>query len=207
MKKYTNLEIELIACSNMGGGDQGFYSINKTSFLHPEDSFPSKFWGISGGIEIVVDGYFSIYRSTQYYLLVSVADFLLTTLYNLKPVVLDTEKAFFNAYPQDIIDLESVDVYKSILRFEKNDNSSIKLSRFPSMPTIKEMSRYPKFFDNVIIDSDVWARECAFALDDYFNYFDKTVLGFFAKQEQTDAKKIDLMKRYVEMWYMIKKQL
>jgi hypothetical protein len=62
----NSIEIHVLYSSRTNRECSFFEIIKNEMFLNSEHEQPSGFWGLDGGLEIVINGYCSIFRSTDF---------------------------------------------------------------------------------------------------------------------------------------------
>jgi hypothetical protein len=147
-----------------------FEIVNDKIPLELSDSEPVGFWGIGGGLEIVINGYCSIFRSTDFNHLVKATSFLIHSMYWIK----GRDSDWFDAddtYPDDVV-LRTTN--KNMLRLKSNDQETLVLS-YTAVENTYQKKRGNKFFNDIILSKEYWLAACEQALREYFEVLHKVV--------------------------------
>lgn len=159
-----NKSIEIyVLYSPLNSYEYSFFEIvNENMPLAVGDYEPSGFWGINGGLEIVINGYCSIFRSTDFHYLVRATSFLLQSLYWLKG-----EKSHWFDVDDDYPDDVSVRTTgRNVLLLKNIDESNVELSFISANNESTE--RGLRYFNNIVINKDQWCSAVHIALSEYF---------------------------------------
>lgn len=192
MRVINNIEIFVIYSSNTGREKFFFDIVRQEDIMDIEHYTPKGFWGIDGGIEIVIDGYCSIFRSTDFHYLVKATSFLLHSLYwtqSKKSEWFDVD----DDYPDDIV-LRNTN--NDLLRIGKGNENELIIS-YTSVSENYLKVRGDRFFENILISQDAWINACKQALSEYFDM----LLKITQDNPREDSSKT--MMNYYYVWQNI----
>ncbi len=196
--EVKKIDIHIIFESNESGQDTFFDIIhnNAGSAWEFYELDPEGFWGLSGGIEIVINGFNSIFRSTDFHYLLKPVSFLLHTLYYIK----DLENTWFDKdelYPDSIL-LKTTG--QNILKLDKV-RENVKLSFLNQQGhTVKSIRGDQRYFDDIYIDSKLWHNATHIALEEYFISLLQIVKVF------PDSKTSNVMMNFHKVWHDLNEQ-
>lgn len=175
------------------------YEIRKgMDILFPEYRKIENFWNLEGGIEVTVNGCFTIINTIEFHYLSDICYFLLCNLYLCKGMSFDPDKLFFDLPLDGVIILKVHDWAENYIKVDTNLDKNIKLSLTCNHPD-KRTTRYLRTFDEVIINKELWLREVYNTLCDYFYVYEP----IYKDLENPD----EMYTRYLELWYLIKNEI
>lgn len=194
MEKVTALEIQLLYSSSTG--EFTFYKIRNgnATFDFYEDCVKN-FWNISGGIELLINGTYSVYRSVDFEYLAKPVDFLLESL----RMIYGFEHNFsFVTYRSDIVYLRPMGYSKLELFIQKD---VVLLSNNSLGPAYQSSYRNSRLFSQITIDKKMWVDQVCLALEDYF-YF----LEYYITNSDIEITE-DFYLKELQYWNYIKKYI
>ncbi len=187
MSPTNKLEIFFLYCSNSRGEDISFTEIvQQKNILDGEDIEPSNFWGISGGVQILVNNYNTVFRSVNFHYLVKATNFLIHSLYWIKGIQNDRFDSD-DDYPNDVVVRTTSN---ELLRLRSNSEKEVVLS-FSHSERNHIWQRGDRYFENIIINKDDWYNASKLALSEYFEVLlravqsnpndstSKTMMGYY----------------------------
>ncbi|MEO7213590.1 hypothetical protein [Mucilaginibacter sp.] len=147
-----------------------FFEIVKGMPLDLKDYEVSNFWGVDGGIEIVVNGYCSIHKNTDFHYLVEATNFLIRSLYWLQGKKSDRFDVD-DDYPNDVVVRTTGN---KLLLLKDINEREISLS-FTSLENNDVNARGVRYFENILIAKSDWSAAVKLALSEYFEVLLKVV--------------------------------
>lgn len=157
-------------------------------YLENDELSPEFFWGASGGFEIIVDGYKSIFKGTEFYVSLEAIDFLLNSISFLKGEL--ASENYDTEFPNSL-------VFKfqngNFIKLSKINEEVVSLSYLPADQKI-ETIRANRFFKDEFLSGNDWLEGVMLALDEYFKVLIKIV------QENAAAPQAKILDKYVAEW-------
>jgi hypothetical protein len=189
-----NLEINIFYASR-GGREITFTDIaNSSDCMDLEDYEAEAFWMLTGGFQVTLDGYKTIFRSSDFHYLVKATSFLIHSLYWIKNKTSD----WFDkddTFPNDVI-VKSTG--GNLVRLQSINDDELKFSHTP--PNEKHLvKRGDRFFAGAIIHKKEWFIQTNVALKEYFD-----TLSFVVDKSEK-SKTSEVMIEYYEVWKAISK--
>jgi hypothetical protein len=188
---YRQLEINILYYSRTGR-ETTFTDIkNGKDSMDLEDYVPNCFWMLMGGFQVTIDGYKTIFNSSDFHYLVKAASFLIHSQYWIKGKLSD----WFDkddTFPNDVIVRSTGD---NLVRLQKNDVNFLKLSYTPKEP--HPYKRGERFFNEEIVEKIQWFQQTDIALSEYFDI----LLHVVDQNENTETSKT--MLDYYAVWKAI----
>ena len=174
-------------------GEISFTDIaNQNNSMDSEDYKPESFWGLTGGFQVTIDDYKTIFSSTDFHYLVKATSFLIHSMYWIK----DKKSEWFDTddtFPNDVI-VKSTD--NNLIRLQKYTDAKLEFS-YVSTKQNYIRKRGDRFFEGLMIDKQEWFRQTNIALKEYFD----TLLFVSNKAENDKTSKV--MSEYYDLWKAI----
>ena len=189
MKPPTRLRTFLLYYSDQGRESNFYQLVHNNSALDAEHYEPKAFWQMQGGLELVMDEYYTVFHDFHFYVLTKATDFLIHSLYWLK----GQENAWFSsdeAYPEDVV-CRMTD--GNLLRLCKGDNDTVVLS-FTPLDTNHEPTRMDRYFQGLAFRSEDWLGAALAGLSEYFDLL-LDITGEFPNDPTSM-----LMMEYYDVW-------
>lgn len=189
MKPPTRLRIFLLYYSDQGRESNFYNLVHNSSALDSEHYEPKAFRQMQGGLEMVVDEYYTIFHDFHFYILAKATDFLIHSLYWLRGqqndwFTLDEE------YPQDVV-CRMTD--GNLLRLCKGENETVVLSFLP-LDKNHQPTRMDRFFEGITFRREDWFEAARQGLSEYFDLLLDVTGGF-----PNDPSSMLLME-YYDVW-------
>jgi hypothetical protein len=186
------LEICILYWSK-NGREVSFADIEKgADSLDMDEYSPDAFWSAMGGFEITLNGYNTIFHSTDFHYLVKATNLLIHSLYWIKGRVSDRFDKD-DDFPNDVI-VRSTG--SNLIRLQSLNDIELKFSYISSKE--KPIARRgDRFFEGVILDKQEWFRQADIALKEYFD----TLVNIIKRNESRETSKV--MLEYYEVWKAI----
>jgi hypothetical protein len=172
------LEISIILFSNKGR-EINFRELKSSNCcLEEEEMTPFFFWGATGGFELTVDGYKTIFRGFDFYVAIEAIRFLLNSLHWLEGKTsgynVDEEfpEAVVSRFPND-----------NFIKLSRKENGILCFSYQSTLPQFEE-TRETRFFNEELFLSKDWAEAVRIGLKEYFDVLNP-ILRDNPKQEQS----------------------
>ncbi|SFM74918.1 hypothetical protein SAMN05428949_0657 [Chitinophaga sp. YR627] len=139
--------------------------IEDRNMMDIEDYEIDRFWGSSGGIRIVLDGYCVIFDSVDFHYLFKCINFLLHSLFLVHGKDASGIFPIDENHPDDVI-VKTTGGNVLHLKNLSREDFSISYKR---SDTFNSRRRGERFFEEIIINKDVWKSSAGIALDEYFS--------------------------------------
>lgn len=167
----SKLEIAIIYFSNEGR-EINFQELKHGGYsLSDEENNPEFFWGATGGLEITVDGYKTIFRGFEFYVAMKGVEFLLHSLFWLEGKLdgYDVDPTF----PESVVSRFSNHNY---IKLSRNEEGILSLSYQPSDAQLAHEKRNRFFKDEQFSPKD-WSEAARIALKNYFDVLNPILLA------------------------------
>ena len=189
--KHENLEINLLHYTTkeriVSYGDIARH----VDYLDSEDLEPTNFWGACGGFEVTVDGFKTIFRNLEFYVLLRAIDFLLCSLFWIK----GNRIGWFDIdheFPNDVVARFQSG---NFIRLQRGEAQSLLFSFLPT-----DMNKFglkgTRFFSSEIINREEWCQKARLALSQYFDVLVKVI------DKEPDHPQSKVLKAYQDLWEM-----
>ena len=159
--------------------------------LDPSEYEPKVFWGCSGGLEILVNDYQVVFRSTDFHFLIKVVSFLLHCLYKIEN---KTSSWFDEESSGDVI----VYTTSSYLLIVKVDNDKVQISYLNRDKEASNKIRRDRFFENIIFQKQDFYDATHLALSEYFAMLENIMNDF------PENSTLETIKAYLQVWEEIR---
>jgi hypothetical protein len=185
------LEVTILyySCS---GREVTFTSIvNGEDAMDQEDYEPKPFSSLMGGFQLTVDGYKTIFSSSDFHYLVKATSFLIHSLYWIRS---KTSEWFDkdDDFPNDVIVKSTGD---NLIRLQNFRETEVNFSYSPKER--RTLKRGDRFFDGVTIEKQVWFNQTDIALKEYFDILLRVV------SPKNDDETSKVMLDYYKVWKAI----
>ena len=173
-----NIEIAIILFSDEGR-EINFRELKSGKcYLKQEELTPYFFWGATGGFEVIVDGYKTIFRGFEFYVGLEAIRFLLHSLHWLegeKNGMTDEEhpEAIVSRFPNH-----------NFIKLSRKLDDTLSFSYQSILPQI-ETTRGNKFFSEELFLSKEWIGAVKIGLKEYFEVLNPILCD---NQEQDQSK-------------------
>lgn len=189
MNPPLRLRIFLLYYSDQGRESNFYHLVHNNSALDAEHYEPKAFWQMQGGLEIVVDEYYTVFHDNHFYMLAKACDFLIHSLYWLKHEETDWF-ARDQEYPDDVVRRMTDG---NLLRLCKGDDQTVVLSYTP-LDKNYQPSRIDRYFQGITFRREDWVEAVRLGLGEYFDLL-LDITGEFPN----DATSM-LMMEYYNVW-------
>lgn len=181
MKIIERIDINLIYSSDCG--EITFDGLlNDGLFIDPQDSTLESFYCAQGGLELKADRIFTFYRSINFSDHFFAVYFLLESLLYLgkidKSVFRNSSRKIYDEMINDINEKKVVTLTHSNnahLQLIKNPDCNYCKLSFNNENTSVTDERNNPYFNDIMINADNWVKAVAVALEDYFNFLQKSM--------------------------------
>lgn len=147
-------------------------------YLEEDEMTPFFFWAATGGFELTVDGYKTIFRGFEFYVALEAIRFLLHSLHWLegKTSSYDVDEEF----PEAVV---SRFPNHNFIKLSRKENEKLSFSYQSTLPQFEE-SRGTRFFREELFLSKDWAEAVRNGLKEYFDVLNPILLDNH-EQEQS----------------------
>ena len=147
--------------------------------MDPEYLDVQEYFFLPGGMELICNNHFIFFQSFDYYDVLDCVSFLLDTL-----SVAGLYKG--DMAHENLNEARLKNTSKDLLIFSNLENGSIKLSYKNNSEFV---SRNNFYFDEIIIQTQLWINACKVALDEYFKVTKRILDGFENKDKESILRK------------------
>ena len=190
------LEINILYYSDQGREALFTDLVNNRDVMDESHYESSNFWNISGGFDVTLNGYLTIFHSCNFYCLLKATSFLIHSLYWIKGSKsdwFDTDDEF----PNDVLIKPTP---HTILRLQKLTEKELLFSYLP-IDKKHVVKRGDRYFEAIKINIDDWFEQTDIALREYFNIF-----SFVVDKANDTSVNVQIMNKYLQVWKNISSQ-
>lgn len=192
-EKYVDIEVTCFHLS-YAGAETTYYDISRNGFpvMDLDNWDIDGFWGAHGGFTITIDGYKTVFHSSEFYNIVKATTFLLNTIYWLEGKPSD----WFNDYT-GAEELSITFGLQEVFKVRKKNEDAIYLSYYREDASA-ERTRGDRFFTDLLVSRDSWIDACKVALDEYFQVLKEIADGY------PTSGYAPTLHRYYDVWMGVK---
>lgn len=154
-------------------------------YLEQKEMTPDFFWGATGGFELTVDGYKTIFRGLEFYVALEAIRFLLHSLYWIEGITKNYD--IDEEFPEAVVSRFS---NQNFIKLSRRENDTVSFSCQSALSQVEGASGQ-RFFDEELFLSKDWAEAVKIGLKAYFD-----VLSPVLRDHQND-KKSNILENYI----------
>ncbi|KAM3091640.1 hypothetical protein ACKFKF_32810 [Phormidesmis sp. 146-12] len=191
----NSLEVAVLYYSDEGREASFTDLVNNREVMDLKHYEPSAFWSVSGGFDVTLNGYSSIFHSCNFYCLVKATSFLIHSLYWIK----GKQSEWFDTnddFPNDVLINPTPN---TMLRLQRITKSEVVFSYSP-LDNNYAHKRGDRYFSDIRLDSDAWFEQTNLALGEYFK-----ILEFVIDKGDKSERIVETMTEYLKVWKDISK--
>lgn len=189
-----NIKVFVLYCSGTGREISFFELVQGENAMDLDDYTPEEFWGVSGGMEIIINDHYSIFRSTDFYYVVKATNFLIHSLYWIQGKKCDRFDED-DDYPNDVVIRTTGN--KEIRLARTGTENEVQLS-FTPKEKLYNNDRGIRYFEGITINKSEWKNAVQLALDEYFEVLTRTI------ENNPEDKRNTVMLNYYDAWKEIR---
>ena len=185
----NQLEINIL-CDSENSGVISFTDIVSGNISLDSGNYTAEgFWGLTGGFQVTIEGYKTVFNTTDFHYLIKATNFLIHSLFWINGKTSDRfDKDDF--FPDDVVVRTTGG---NLIRLQNHSNLELLFSYTPQRENYI-FKRGDRFFEGLPINKQTWFSQCNIALGEFFD-----ILLSVANEDKTNETS-KLMMGYYRFW-------